>query len=99
MGQESLRPGRGFWPRLVYAGIRDLRSQRDARLHGVFRDAVALPALVVRQGLREVEDALRLRRQRFAVRDGDQFESGDRLLDARQYAATPNPDDRARLRP
>ena len=75
-----------------------MRSQRDARVHGVLRHAVALPALVVRQVVREAEDALRSRRQRAAVRDGDQLESRDRLPDARQLAAAADPDDRARVR-
>ena len=75
-----------------------MRSHRDARLHGVFRHAVALPALVVRQVVRKTEDALRSRRQRPAVRDGDQLESRDRVPDARQLAAAANPDDRARVR-
>jgi len=40
--------------------------------------AVALSALVVRQIVREAQDALRSRRQWPAVRDGDQLESRDR---------------------
>ena len=99
MGRAHPRQGRRVRPRLVSAGIRDLRPQRDARLHGVLRDAVALPALVVRQVLRKAQDALRLRGQRPAVRDGDQLEPGDRLPDARQHAAAADSHDRARLRP
>ena len=77
----------GVRPRLLPAGVRDLRPQPDARVHGVLGHAVALPALVVRQGLREAEDALRLRRLRPAVRDGHQLQPGARLPDARQLAA------------
>ena len=87
LGRAHPREGRGVRPRLLPAGVRALRPQPDARLHGVLRHAVALPALVVRQGLREAEDALRLRRLRPAVRDGDQLEPGARLPDARQLAA------------
>ena len=67
-------------------------------LHGVLGDAVALSALVVRQGVREAEDALRPRRLGPALRDGDQLEPGARLPDARQLAAAADPHHRARLR-
>src|SRR5271170_5640097 len=63
VGRARPREGRRVRARLLSAGIRDLRSHRDARLYGVLGDAVALSALVLRQGLRKAEDALRSRRQ------------------------------------
>ena len=88
----------GVRARLLPARVRDLRPQPDAGVHGVLRHAVALPALVVRQVLREAEDALRLRRLRHALRDGHQLQPGARVPDARQLAAAADPDHRPRLR-
>ena len=61
--------------------------------------AVALPALVVRQGLREAEDAVRPRRLGSALRDGHQLESRPRLPHAGQHPLPPDPHHRPRLRP
>ena len=99
VGRAHPREGRGVRAELLPARVRDLRPQPDARVHGVLGHAVALPALVVRQGLREAEDALRLRRLRPALRDGDQLEPRSGVPDARQLAAAADPDHRARLRP
>ena len=98
-GTSDPREGRGVRARLLSAGVRDLRSQPDARLHGLSRHAVALSALVLRQDLREAEDDVRPRGRRSAVRDGDQLEPVPRLPDARQLALPADPDHRARLRP
>ncbi len=98
LGHPHPRAGRGVRPRLLPAGVRGLRPPPDARLHGLLGHAVALPALVVRQVVREAEDALRSRRLRPAVRDGDQFQPGARLPHARQLAAAADPHHRARLR-
>ena len=73
--------------------------ERHALVHGLLRHAVALPALVLRQDLREAQDPLRLRRERSALRDGDQLQSVDRVSHARQHARAAGSDHRACLRP
>ena len=63
------------------------------------RHAGPLPALELRQDLREDQDHVRPWGLGSALRDGDQLRSLPRLSDARQLALPADPDDRARLRP
>ena len=97
---DRVQRGRGRdRARLLPAGVRGLRPEQHAGLHGLSRHALALPALELRQGVRADQDHVRPWRLRPALRDGDQQQPCPRLPDARQFPVPADPDHRPRLRP